>query len=419
MTASKRVIYFDCFAGASGDMILGALLDLGLDFELLRAELTKLSIDGYRIEARKVTKSGFSATKFDVVDEHHHNHEHNHDHHHAHDHSNLHEHPHGHRRNLTDIIQMIEQSQLAAEVKANSINIFNRLAFAEAKIHGTVPEKVHFHEVGAVDAIVDIVGAAIGLQLLQVDKIVVSALPMGKGFVKCQHGTIPVPAPATLELLTGMSTYGSEHNGETVTPTGAAILSTLAEACGPMPLMSVSKVGYGAGTRDFGVPNLLRAVLGEESQEALPGLNCQSETVMELEANLDDMNPEFFDYIYEQLFKYGALDVFLVPIQMKKNRPAQMIRVLCPEQKLNELARVLFMETSTIGIRVNKWQRFCLQREIVTVETDFGAIRIKQALLDGNIVNCAPEYEDCKAKAKACGVPLKKIYNAALRAVEA
>lgn len=445
MDKPKKVLYFDCFAGASGDMIIGSLLDLGLDLKMLETELAKLSLAGYRIDARKVVKSGFSATKFDVLNEdghrhdcaheqeghdhghhhghghehrHHSGHEHNHEHEHGHDHSRGHHHHHGEQRNLDDIIRLIQQSQLAPEIKEKSSAVFNRLAVAEAKIHGTVPEKIHFHEVGAVDAIVDIVGAVIGLHLLQIEKIVVSPLPMGKGFVRCQHGTIPVPAPATMELLTGMTTYGSEHNGETVTPTGAAILSTLAGACGPMPALNVVKVGYGAGTRDFGVPNLLRAVLGEEKAAVPAGLDCHTETVMELEANIDDMNPEFFEYIFEQLFAGGALDVFLVPIQMKKNRPASILRVQCAEKDLYNLAGVLFRETSTIGLRMNRWKRLCLEREIVQVETEYGAIRIKQALLDGNVVNSAPEYEDCKEKAKAHGVPLKKVYQAAMRAGE-
>lgn len=442
MTKTRKVLYFDCFAGASGDMIIGSLLDLGLDLETFGAELAKLSLTGYRIEARKVVKSGFSATKFDVLDEdgrqhdcaheheghdhhghhhrqgHHHGHEHHHDHNHDHAHDYGHHHHHGEQRNLDDILRLIEQSQLAPEIKEKSTGIFRRLALAEAKIHGTVPEKIHFHEVGAVDAIVDIVGVVIGLHLLEIEKIVVSPLPMGKGFVRCQHGIIPVPAPATMELITGMVTYGSEHNGETVTPTGAAILSTLAGACGSMPALNVIKVGYGAGTRDFGVPNLLRAVLGEERAAAPAGFDCHTETVMELEANIDDMNPEFFEYIFEQLFARGALDVFLVPIQMKKNRPASILRVLCAEKDLHDIAGILFRETSTIGLRMNRWERLCLKREIVQVETEYGAIRIKQALLDGNVVNSAPEYEDCKEKAKAYGVPLKKVYQAALRAGE-
>lgn len=399
MSEARKVLYFDCFAGASGDMILGALLDLGLDLEALKSELAKLALPGYRLEAGKIVKSGFGATKFNVLEE-----------------AGPH-HDHSHGRNLSDITQIIEESRLASEIKARSLAIFHRLAAAEAKIHGTTPDKIHFHEVGAVDAIVDIVGAVIGLHLLQVDKIVVSPLPMGRGFVRCQHGTIPLPAPATIELLGGMSVYGADFDGETVTPTGAAILSTLAAACGLMPALQVHKVGYGAGTRDFSVPNLLRAVLGEEGPARSDG-DSSVETVMELEANIDDMNPELFDFVFEQLFSKGALDVFLAPVQMKKNRPANIIRVLCAEKDLHELSGVLFRETTTIGVRFKTWQRLCLKREVVTVETEFGAIRIKQALLDGEIVNSAPEYDDCKAKAIQLGAPVKKVYYAAMRAVQ-
>lgn len=415
----NRVLYFDCFAGASGDMIIGSLLDLGVELKALDSELSKLALDGYALKAQKIVKSGFSAIKFDVLlkDEDHHG-GHDLDHHHG-DHSHEHgHHHHNHSRNLTDIVNLIEQSQLAPIIKEQSIKIFRRLAVAEAKIHGTVPEKIHFHEVGAVDAIVDIVGAVICLQLLQVDKIVVSPLPMGTGFVRCEHGTIPVPAPATMELLKGLSTYGSDHKGETVTPTGAAILSTLADSFGAMPLMNVKNVGYGAGTRDFGVPNLLRVVLGEESKDSFQCGDSILETVTELEANIDDMNPELYDYIFENLLRNGALDVFLIPIQMKKNRPANIIRVLCSEKDARQLAGILFRETTTLGVRINRLQRLCLRREFIKVQTEYGEITIKQALLDGAIVNQAPEYEDCKEKAREHGVSLKEIYNSAIKAIQ-
>jgi len=297
----KSVLYFDCFAGASGDMILGALLDLGLNVEFLETELRKLSVPGYKIEVKKVMKSGLTATKLNVVLDGQSGKDHNHDH----DHSQKHNHDDGnhfhghnyhhdkyrhspdtcrsshHHRNLDDIEKIIEESQLVSEVKTKSIEIFRRLAEAEAKIHGTTAEKVHFHEVGAVDSIVDIVGAVIGLHTLNIDKIIVSPLPLGKGFVSCQHGLIPVPAPATLELLVALPTYGSDHDGETVTPTAAAILSTMAEDYGKMPKMIIKKVGYGAGTRDFNVPNLLRVVLGEEYRSSLMVFdNCSEEKIM-------------------------------------------------------------------------------------------------------------------------------------------
>lgn len=374
----------------------------------LRSELAGLSLEGYRIEAKKVQKSGFRATKFDVITGdsgcrpgHHDGHSHSFE----------------HGRNFADIVQIIENGTLAPRVRERSIRIFRRLAEVEARIHGTIPEKVHFHEVGAVDSIVDIVGAVICLELLEVERIIVSPLPLGKGFVRCRHGVIPVPAPAALELLADMETYGSDHAGETVTPTGAAILSTLADSCGLMPLMTPSGIGYGAGTRELGVPNLLRVVLGNSGIQA--GGGSEEETVMVLEANIDDMNPEFFDFVFERLFENGALDVFLVPIQMKKNRPGSLVRVLCPEARLHDVARVIFLETSTIGIRFDRWNRFCLEREIVRVVTEYGEIMVKLALLDGRVVNSAPEYEDCREQAKRCGVSLKNVYHAALNAAAA
>lgn len=482
MVTLNKVLYFDCFAGASGDMIVGSLLDLGLDLSILEKELAKLNLPEFQLRAKTVSKAGFSATKFDVLDldghgfdyvqGHHHDQEHYHDHEHDfHDNDHSHDHPHHHRdnhghihghshyhdhvhhyydkydehehnhrnglehgyehshtqqRTLEDIINLISNSDLAHEVIERSIEIFWRLARAEAKIHGTEPEKIHFHEVGAVDAIVDIVGAVTALHLLEINKIIISPLPLGKGFVHCQHGLIPVPAPATMELLTGLQTFGSDHDGETVTPTGAAILSTLAVACGDMPRLNIQSVGYGAGTRDFGVPNLLRAVLGLEiadlnanQTEPFAGLDYPVENIISLEANIDDMNPEFFEYVFSKLFDAGALDVFLNPVLMKKNRPAQILSVLCREREIGAIVNVIFQETTTIGVRIKSGHRFCLPRQITTVRTKFGEIKVKQALINGQVVNEAPEYEDCKTKAEQWGIPLKEIYSAVLSAVHA
>ncbi len=488
MAVLDKVLYFDCFAGASGDMIVGALLDLGLDLSVLEAELAKLHLAEFRVTAKKVRKAGFSATKFDVLDlnglefdrveghehtealhghdhedehvhshiKHAHSHIHSysishrqdhgrdqpqhHWHHHGHaygdtqerEYEHEHEHQHGHQhshteqRNLDDIIKLISNSDLAPAIKQRSIDIFWRLARAEAKIHGTVPERIHFHEVGAVDAIVDIVGAVTALYLLGIAKIIISPLPLGKGFVRCQHGLIPVPAPATMELLTGLQTYGSDHNGETVTPTGAAILATMAEACGTMPKLTIERIGYGSGTRDFGVPNLLRAVLGTEIEDdgherdgAFADFDYPVEEIISLEANIDDMNPELFAYAFDRLFQAGALDVCLIPIMMKKSRPAQILCVLGHEREMRAIVNVIFRETSTIGVRIDRRQRFCLPRQTATVNTEFGEIRVKQAMFNGQVVNQAPEYEDCKAKAEQWDVPLKEIYVATLRAVHA
>ncbi|MBU7008331.1 nickel pincer cofactor biosynthesis protein LarC [Phosphitispora fastidiosa] len=396
-----KTLYFDCFAGASGDMIVGALLDLGLDAEVFKNEVDKMPLEGYDIKIRRIIKSGISAIKFDV----------------------LRETEETSERHLHDIEQIIDTSRLTAEVKDRSKAVFRLLAAAEAKVHGTTPDKVHFHEVGAVDSIVDIVGAVIALNLLRVDRIVASPLPMGKGFVRCSHGLIPVPAPATVELLKGMVTYGSEHEGETVTPTGAALLSALAGQCGPMPALEVEGVGYGAGTRDYGVPNVVRAIIGKEAGGSIDLLqdslsDSTAGTVAVLEANIDDMNPEFFDHVFERLFEKGALDAFLVPIHMKKNRPAVLMKVLCNEEDKEGIAETLFLETSTIGIRFSRWSRYCLKRESRVVDTEYGEIGIKMAVLHGNTVNEAPEYEDCRKRALECGVPLKKVYLAALRAFE-
>ncbi|WP_418792083.1 nickel pincer cofactor biosynthesis protein LarC [Phosphitispora sp. TUW77] len=391
---NAKTLYFDCFSGASGDMIVGALLDLGLNEEMFRNELKKIPLDGYDINIRKINKSGICATKFDVLTEP--------------------EEVCACERHLDDIEQIIDASRLATEVRDKSKAVFRLLAAAEAKVHGTTPEKVHFHEVGAVDSIIDIVGVVIALYLLGVDKIVASPLPMGRGFVTCRHGLIPVPAPATVELLKGRAIYGSEHEGETVTPTGAALLSALAGQFGSMPALEVERVGYGAGTRDYGVPNVVRAIIGKEVGDS----KKFNGTVVVLEANIDDMNPEFFDYVLERLFENGALDAFLVPIHMKKNRPAVLIRVICIEEDARKLAEILFLETSTIGVRFSRWDRFCLERETRMVQTEYGEIRVKTALLHGNVVNEAPEYEDCRKRSREYGAPLKKVYLAALRAAE-
>ncbi|PKM81539.1 MAG: TIGR00299 family protein [Firmicutes bacterium HGW-Firmicutes-14] len=397
-----RVLYFDCFAGAGGDMIVASLLDLGLELERLKGELSKLPLEGYALEAKKVIKSGFSATGFEVV-------------------TDGREHVHCHKeRKLNDILFILEESRLAPEIKEKSIAIFRRLAAAEAGIHGKPAEEVHFHEVGAIDAIIDVVGAVAGIHQLEVDRIIVSPLPMGRGFVQCSHGTLPVPAPAVVELLAGKPVYGSEHNGETVTPTGAAILSTLASAWGKMPPMTIQKVGYGAGTRDFEVPNLIRAFLGTGVDPEEAGLHERFsdpvETVIELQANIDDMNPEFYDHILDTLFAKGALDVFLTPVYMKKNRPGVLLTALCTDYGKDELLKTIFLETSTIGVRVIRKERYCLPRQIVSVVTEFGEVRVKEALLNGRVANRAPEYSDCKMIAAETGVPVREIYNAALRA---
>lgn len=380
-----RIAYFDCFAGISGDMTLGALIAAGVDENALRERLRGLSIEGYEIVVERVKKRGISAV--DVT---------------------VHVTAHQHERRLGDILRIIETSALPDAVKERSSNIFQKLADAEAAVHGCGIDHVHFHEVGAVDAIVDIVGASICLDLLGVDRVEASPLPIPHGFIESAHGKFPLPAPATAELLKGLPTYGVDMEGELVTPTGAAIVTTLASAFGPMPAFRLESVGYGAGKFDYDFPNALRVMTGEseESQSVEP--------MVLLETNIDDMNPQFFDAAMERLFDAGARDVYLTPIQMKKNRPATLLSVLCDRDLIDTMMSIIFAETSTLGVRIQEVRRACLEREWKTVETKFGPIRVKIGSLRGELVNAAPEYEDCRAAAASHGVPVKAVYDEAL-----
>lgn len=379
--------YLDCFSGISGDMLLGALVDAGLPFEELRADLARLPVHEYELRAERVTKQHIAGTHLVV--------EVGHSHHH---------------RGLHDIVEIITASGLPAAVTEPAIRIFTRLGEAEAKVHDTTVEQIHFHEVGAVDAIVDVVGACIGLHRLGITELHASALPLGGGWVKAAHGTLPVPAPATVELLKGVPSYGGPVEKELVTPTGAAIVSTLARSFGPMPPMRVSAVGWGAGTLDLPHPNLLRLFLGEP----VAALREQHLTV--IETNVDDMNPEFFEVVMERLFAAGALDVYYTPIVMKKSRPATLVSVLAEPAQVEALSEILFRETSTLGVRIKEVARRCLDREWREVATEYGAVRVKVARLRGEVVTAAPEYEECKRLAAARGVPVKTVYAAAQRA---
>lgn len=379
-------LHFDCFSGISGDMILGSLLDLGLPLEALRSELDKLSVQNFSVESRKVVKAGVTATKFDVVMGHEHAH-----------------------RHLRDIEKIIQESTLSATVKDRAIAIFRRLAEAEARVHGTTVEKIHFHEVGAIDAIVDIVGACSGLELLGAEEISCSALNVGHGFVDCAHGTMPVPAPATAELLKGVPIYSNQVEGELVTPTGAAIISTLGQTFGSMPAFRIDRIGYGAGSKDFkGTSNVLRALLGQHTQRTAPegGTRAESRVVV-IEANIDDMNPQICGHVQDKLMALGALDVFTSAVQMKKNRPGLLLTVIAPFDLLEALSDQIFQETTTIGIRYSECERRVLEREIRVVECELGRIGVKVSWLNGKIVNFAPEYEDCRAAAVANGVSCK------------
>ena len=387
-----KIAYFDCFSGVSGDMALGALLACGADEAAFRSALAGLAVPGYELKIERVTRGGLAATDVDVV---------------------LREQEQGHGRHLSDIAALLERSTLSETVRQKALAVFGRLADAEAKIHGTSRDEIHFHEVGAVDAIVDIVGVCLLLQMLGIERVALSALPCGHGTITCAHGVLPVPAPATLELLAGFPVYPVDIRGELVTPTGAALLTTLAgsDAAGPMPAMRVLTSGFGAGKKQFDPnrPNLLRVVVGE-TEESMDGT---PQTVSVLETNLDDQNPEGFDLLMERLFAAGALDVFFAPIQMKKNRPATLVTVLCSPEKTEDLAIILFREAGTFGIRIREQKRLTLTRSWETAATKYGPIQVKVGAWQGEEMTASPEYEDCKRAALEHGVPLRRVYEAA------
>jgi len=393
----SRLVYFDCASGASGDMLLGALVDLGLPIDSLRQELAKLPLGGYRLEARAVDRSGLRATKVDVIidqDMHHHQHEH----------------PHGHdHRGLRDILDLIGRSTLDTAVKERAAALFRRLAEAEAAVHGTSPEEVHFHEVGAVDSIVDIVGGVCGLAWLGADGFAASALNVGTGAVTMSHGTFPVPPPATARLLNGVPVYGAGE-GELLTPTGALLVTAYATAYGPLPAGRLEGVGHGAGSRDTpGRPNVLRIIVGEEAAGA-------SERVLVLETEIDDMPAQLYGPLMDHLLAAGALDVFYTAVQMKKGRPGLLVTVLCDPSRREALEEVLFTETTTLGVRRQEWERTALERDRVTVETVHGTVAIKRGRRGGRVYNAQPEFEDCRRIAEARGVPVKEVWAAALAA---
>jgi uncharacterized protein (TIGR00299 family) protein len=412
-----KTLFFDCFSGISGDMTIGALLDLGLDFEYLNAELRKLPVEGYELKVSRVVRSNLSATKFDVLmndqpspsgrgqGE---GHSHDHHHHHGHAHSHFH-------RKASEILSMIGDSTLTIGAKRFATDIFTKLAISEGKVHDVRPEDVEFHEVGAIDSIVDTVGTAIGFDALGVERFLCGAINVGSGFIHCQHGVMPVPAPATADLLRQATIYQKHAQTELVTPTGAAILAAVVNEFGPLAGFSTQRIGYGAGTKQFpDFPNCLRLMLGEEQRGAtVPAASGQ---VIVIEANIDDMTPQNFGYVTEKLLAAGALDVFTVPIQMKKGRPGHLLQVLAPAETVDVLSRIIFQETTTIGIRRHTVDRMTLAREFVTVETEYGTVKIKVSKLDGKVVNVAPEYEDCARIARETGVPLKQVQALAIKA---
>ena len=405
----KNILYLDCFSGISGDMTTGALIDAGLDFSFLLKELEKLGLNGYRLKCREAMAGAISATKFDVeiTEE-------------------------QKSRSHKDIKKIISESKLSDKVKKTSLDIFKCVAAAEAKIHNRSIEEVHFHEVGAIDSIIDIVGTAIGTEYLKIDKIYCSHIPLGSGSIDSSHGKLPIPAPATLEILKGVPVYQGDFDFEVTTPTGAAIVKTLAVGFGKIPDIEIKNTGYGAGTKNvmvdhkhhhhsYGLPNVLRVVLGREVKAATGNSNTSGsfldnifhagDTIM-LSTNIDDSTPEIMGYVIEKLnTSKGVLDAWLQNIYMKKNRPAFKLNIICTIKEENNIAEMIFQETSTLGIRRETVNRYCLDREKQLLKLPYGEIEIKVAKLDGDIVNSSPEYESCKKLAKKTGKPLKDIYR--------
>ncbi|WP_312202228.1 nickel pincer cofactor biosynthesis protein LarC [Anaerospora hongkongensis] len=391
-----KTVYFDCFAGISGNMLLGAFLDAGVPEERLRSELAKLNVTGYELKIQRVIKQGIAAVHADVeLVHHHHDHEHHHEHHH-------------HHRYLPDIYAILDQSALAQAVKDNSKKIFLCLAEAEAKVHGTTVDKIHFHEVGAIDSIVDIVGAAFCLHYLGIERVCASRLQTGSGFVQCSHGQMPVPAPATAELLRNIPYYNGNTEKELVTPTGAAFLAAFGTEFGAIPAGFLSHtIGYGAGGWDLDFPNVLRVHVGELEQ-------AEEAQMLVIEANIDDLNPQIYEYVMEKLLALGARDVWMTPIIMKKSRPATMLSVLAEGTLLESIAACLFAETSTIGIRHYPVQRQIAGRVTKRITTPWGEASVKVSSYQNKICNIAPEFEDCRKLAEEHNIPLKQIQQQVL-----
>ncbi len=445
-----RIAYLDCFSGISGDMFLGGLVDAGVSPRLLVETVAALDV-GARLEISRVVRGGISATKVDVYSHgekdlprevfwekqgqghwREHSHSHRHDHHVQHE-AGARQHSPGqqssragtpapheqrHGRRLKEIRQIIEKASISGTAKATAIRIFEALGAAEAEIHDTSIESVHFHEVGAVDAMVDIVCAAVGAEAVGIDEWICSPLNVGGGTVECAHGTLPVPAPATVKLLQDAPVYSSGPQVELVTPTGAAIVKTLATRFGSFPAMKIERAGYGAGTRDFHEhPNVMRLTIGEAVETAVA--HTSQEVITVLEANLDDLSPQVLAYAAEKLLAEGALDVFSVPAQMKKGRPGALLTVLCKTEDAERLTKMIFAETTTLGVRRREEQRQTLARRWETVKTSWGDVRIKIASMNGSVSNYAPEYEDCRALAEANHVPLRTVIEEAMRQYKA
>jgi uncharacterized protein (TIGR00299 family) protein len=390
------IAYFDCFSGISGDMTLGAFLDLGVSLEWLKAQFETLSLSGFELTVGTVTRNGICAknveiqVKKDVAS-----------------------------RNYKEIVSIIEKSSLSSKVRETSLSIFEKIAEAEAKIHGRPKEQVHFHEVGGIDALIDIVGTALCVEYLKIEKVMASPIPLGRGFVDCAHGTLPLPAPATLDILKGVPIYGTKIPHELVTPTGAGIIVTLADSFEEMPDMIIEKTGYGAGKHTFeAIPNLLRIVMGTGKVfSGKSGNRHQEDRIVVVETCIDDMNPEVFGFLMERLFEKGALDVFWIPIFMKKNRPATMVKVLCSEDLCERVTDCILSETTSTGVRFYPAKRRMLRRERIVVNTAFGEIAAKQMIeLDGSL-RIVPEYEICRKIALEKKLPLRVVYDTILKSL--
>lgn len=403
--APVKIAYFDCFSGISGDMCLGALIDAGVSLRRLKKELNKIPVHGYEVKAKKVKKADILATKVDVIL------------------SSAFSIQHSESRNWKDIMKIITNSSLSEEIKKKGLRIFERLLKAEAKVHGRQLNNLHLHELGDIDCIVDIFGTIIGLDMLGVEKVYSSPVNLGSGTIKTDHGILPVPAPATTEILKGMPVYSTDIKSELTTPTGAVILKELSSGFGDIPLMKIERTGIGAGGRDFKErPNVLRLFIGDTLQPYVPpyqggikrgrkeGLEKSIEkSITVIESNIDDMNPQIYDYVIERLFKEGALDVFLTPIIMKKGRPAIKITVLCKDADRDLLIKTILRETTTIGIRFYPVNRMILERDIRLLDTEFGKVRVKVSKLGQEIFKFAPEYEDCKRIARKFKLPLIEV----------
>ncbi|MHB9942352.1 TIGR00299 family protein [Clostridium sporogenes] len=419
----RRILYYDCFSGISGDMNLGALIDLGVDKEYLLKELAKLNInDEFEIKINKDARKGISGTKVDVIlknsYEHNHDHEyshecgHGHGHEHNHNHEHGHNHNHHHHRNLININKIIDNSELNNDVKKISKDIFLEVAKAEGKVHNKPLEEVHFHEVGATDSIVDIVGAAICLDYLKVDKVLCSKVQVGSGFVKCAHGTMPVPAPATAEILKDIPMVSSEEIPfEATTPTGAAIVASTVYKFTQNKNFHIEKVGYGIGGKDLSdIPNVLRIFLAENKEQE--GNDIEQEEAVILECNIDDMNSEIYEYVINKLLYEGASDAYITPIIMKKTRPAAKLTVLCENKLENIMKEIMFKETTTLGIRKYSVEKSMLKRKVEKVNTIYGEVSVKKSYLKDQVLNSKPEYEDCKKIALENNISIKEVYEA-------